>query len=245
MHRISLVIVFGVLVGGLACSGKMQPAPGEQNGNVPAGAAGGTSVAAAGSHGAYGSVGGAQSAAGSEAGASATIIGGAEAVEDAGFGPAMGAAGASDAADASASPVPVVANLAGAMSLCAAVPVGVRVTPTRAAFEQDVFGVWAACGTPSVFGTSNDVGLIILPDGHWHKLLPNGGLLAKPGFGIGNEGTWQILDTSAENGPGVFQLDFDIDGGGGIGTIPVLAQSEDRMHLSNNGVYAMDYVRIE
>jgi len=131
-----------------------------------------------------------------------------------------------------------------ALSKCASVRQGERLTPTLADFQTAVFGDWGLCKSPSTFGTTDEVGLEITPDQRWHKLMAAGGLSVTLGIGWGNEGSWEIIDTSIMNGPGVFQLNLNIDGSGTVITIPVFAQSPDIMRLDNNGVFVADYVRL-
>ena len=131
-----------------------------------------------------------------------------------------------------------------ALSQCASVRQGQRLTPTLADFQTAVFGDWGLCKSPSVFGTTDEVGLEITPDQRWHKLMPSGGLAVTLGTGWGYEGSWEIIDTSMMNGPGVFQLNLSIDGSGTVITIPVFAQSPDIMRLNNEGVFVADYIRL-
>jgi hypothetical protein len=99
------------------------------------------------------------------------------------------------------------------------------------------------CKAPSVFGT-NEVGIQILSNGRWSKLTrnPAGQLTPVPGWG--NQGTWNSIDTSAMNGPGVFQVDFHIDGSGTVISLPVFSSGPPKMRLNNEGIYVADYVPV-
>lgn len=134
----------------------------------------------------------------------------------------------------SGSPVSLAAK-----SNCSLTPQGVRYTATRQDFEQAIFGDWILCDAPSVFCTSDEVGLEITADGRWRKLVSDGVGFAIPTQGWGNEGTWEILD----NEPGKFQLNLNIDGSGTVITIPSFAETPDEVRLNNNGVCVADYVR--
>jgi hypothetical protein len=125
---------------------------------------------------------------------------------------------------------------------CMAIENGVAPTPTEDVFVELLVGVWSLCGTPSVFGT-DEAGLEISADGHWWKLQSDesGGMARIEGWN--NEGTWETIDTSVMNGPGVYQLNLHIDGSGTVITMPVFASNPDKMRLSNEGVYTGDYVR--
>ena len=81
-------------------------------------------------------------------------------------------------------------------------------------------------------------------DGRWSKLaLVDGQLTALHGWS--NEGSWETIDTSLMNGPGVYQLNSSIDGSGTVITIPQLAAEPELMRLDNNGVFRGDYARVE
>jgi hypothetical protein len=63
--------------------------------------------------------------------------------------------------------------------------------------------------------------------------------------GWSNEGSWQTIDTSMMNGPGVYQLNLSIDGSGTVITIPQIAAGPELMRLDSNGTVVGDYARIE
>jgi hypothetical protein len=127
------------------------------------------------------------------------------------------------------------------LATCSQTERGVLATPTQQAFIKDVVGDWLLCGTTSVFGT-NEQGLEISPDGSWSKLTlnPAGRPVAMRGWG--NQGAWSVVDTSAMNGPGTYQLNLKIDGEGTVITLPVFSSGPPKMRLSNEGVYTADYV---
>jgi hypothetical protein len=50
-------------------------------------------------------------------------------------------------------------------------PQGKRATPTEPEFRQLLVGSWLLCDETSVFGTTDEVGLIIHADLTWQKLL--------------------------------------------------------------------------
>jgi hypothetical protein len=97
------------------------------------------------------------------------------------------------------------------------------------------------CNTVSVFGT-DEVGMQIGSDGRWSKLSRNPAGQLTPMVGWGNEGTWDVIDTSTMNPPGLFQLDLHIDGSGTVITLPVFSSGPTKMRLDNMGVYVADYV---
>jgi hypothetical protein len=100
------------------------------------------------------------------------------------------------------------------------------------------------CETTSAFGTHED-GMTIAADGTWHKLQVVGGVLT-PEQGFDEQGTWAIVDTSAENGPAnPYQVNFTIAAGGTILTFPVFATDPRKMRLDNEGVFVADYVSAE
>jgi hypothetical protein len=128
-----------------------------------------------------------------------------------------------------------------ARAMCSQTEQGVLATPTEQSFISAVVGVWLLCRTPSVFGTSEQ-GLDVSPDGTWFKLAQGSAGVLVADRGWGNEGTWAVVDTSAMNGPGNYQLNLKIDGGGTVITLPVFSSRPRTMRLNNNGVYTADYV---
>lgn len=120
---------------------------------------------------------------------------------------------------------------------------GVASTPTKDALIRRLVGTWLVCKSPSVFGTK-EVGMQILSDGRWSKLTRNSAGRLTPVPGWGNQGTWEVIDTSLMNGPGVFQVDFHIDGSGTVMSLPVFSSGPPKMRLNNEGVFVADYVPV-
>ena len=127
---------------------------------------------------------------------------------------------------------------------CQKQPQGTRAVATEAEFQQLLVGRWLLCDSISVFGTADEVGLVIHADFSWQKLVraDDGALVASSAWE--QSGSWETLDTSDMNGPGVFQLNVHIDGSGTIYTHPVIAVEPDVMRLNNNGVFVADYARL-
>jgi hypothetical protein len=111
---------------------------------------------------------------------------------------------------------------------------------SQAEFEQAISGRWSLCSKQSTFCTSDEQGLEIAPDHRWYKLYAENGQLVR-GQGFDHQGTWDVIDTSSFNGPGVYQLNLNIDGSGTVITIPVIAVGPHKMRLNNNGVCQGDY----
>ena len=57
-------------------------------------------------------------------------------------------------------------------------------------------------------------GLVIAADGHWAKLASVSAGSAVEMAGAANRGTWKLIDNSASNGPGHFEIHFTELGGG-------------------------------
>lgn len=116
---------------------------------------------------------------------------------------------------------------------------------SEAEFRTVMTRAWVLCGTPSVFGTNED-GLEIRADGRWSKLYRNyfGSLVR--GTDPSDRGTWETFDTSAMNGRPTFQLNLNVDEGGGVITIPAFAAGRhgdvSKVRLANNGVFVADYL---
>lgn len=126
---------------------------------------------------------------------------------------------------------------------CGTPPSGLRKAKSQRDFDSIIVGVWQQCSDSSVFGTA-EAGLKIDADGSWSKLaLVDGQLTSLHGWN--NEGSWETLDTSIMNGPGVYQLNLNIDGSGTVITIPQIAAEPELMRLDNNGVFLGDYARIQ
>ena len=112
-------------------------------------------------------------------------------------------------------------------------------------FRAEIVGVWTLCGDESVFcsakqGEPLERGLEIEAGGRWYKLYEEGGQLVR-GQGFGRQGTWEVIDTSVMNGPGSYQLNLNIDGGGGVIVHPAIAIGPRKMRLNNMGVCVGDY----
>ena len=117
-------------------------------------------------------------------------------------------------------------------------------TPDAATTRQLLIGSWLLCDSPSFFGTTNEKGLVIAADGHWAKLASLSAGSAVEMAGAANRGAWQLIDTSAANGPGHFQINFTgLDGGDRISPVRVIAPA--KLLLNNNGVFVARYVRAD
>ncbi|MFN2504074.1 MAG: hypothetical protein ABR540_07575 [Acidimicrobiales bacterium] len=115
---------------------------------------------------------------------------------------------------------------------------------TEAEFRETMTRAWLLCGAPSFFGT-DEAGMEIRADGRWSKLFATSWGSLVRGTGPGNEGTWESVDASGMNGTPTFQIDFHIDGGGSIGTVPAFAKHGSKIsnaRLDNMGFFVADYV---
>ena len=128
----------------------------------------------------------------------------------------------------------------GPAAACGQTEQGEQTFASQAEVEQAITGRWSLCSKQSTFCTSDEQGLEIAPDHHWYKLYADKGQLVR-GQGFDHRGTWEVLDTSAFNGPGVYQLNLNIDGSGTVITIPAIAVGPRKMRLNNNGVCQGDY----
>jgi hypothetical protein len=115
-------------------------------------------------------------------------------------------------------------------------------TPDAATTRQLLIGNWFLCDRPSFFGTPDEIGLVIAADGHWAKLVSDGAGGTVELNGPADRGTWELIDTSAMNGPGHFQMNFvGLDGGTRISSVRIIAPA--KLLLNNNGVFVARYVR--
>ena len=116
-------------------------------------------------------------------------------------------------------------------------------TPDEATTRQLLIGSWLLCDSPSFFGTTDEKGLVIAADGHWAKLASLSAGSAVEMTGAANRGTWQLIDTSDENGPGHFQINFTgLDGRTRISAVRIIAPA--KLLLDNEGVFIAHYVRV-
>jgi hypothetical protein len=143
--------------------------------------------------------------------------------------------------DASPPPPAVDSSTCDYPSLCSVPEQPVATATTQATLAMQLVGDWVQCGQTSFFGTQES-GLAIVVDGTWYKLYDMGGTFYR-GQGPSQHGTWNLVDTSVENGPGVFQVNFSpTDGSGTADTFPAFAVNPRKMRLDNNGVFRADYV---
>ena len=116
-------------------------------------------------------------------------------------------------------------------------------TPDEATTRQLLIGSWLLCDSPSFFGTTNEKGLVIAADGHWAKLASVSAGSAVEMTGAADRGTWALIDTSAPNGPGHFQINFTgLDGFILVSPVRVIAPA--KLLLENTGGFVARYVRV-
>lgn len=112
-------------------------------------------------------------------------------------------------------------------------------------FFETVTGVWVLCTPTSAFSQEpTEVGLEIAEDGTWYHLYGDSPSTMERGLGFLKEGTYDVIDTSDFNGPGWYQLNLNISGGGGIGTHPQFTENALWMALDNNGVHRGEYRKL-
>jgi hypothetical protein len=113
---------------------------------------------------------------------------------------------------------------------------------SEAELRTELTGVWLPCPTKGsgLFGGTNDAGLEILAGGEFFVLNHDeaGGLARDPQA----RGRITIVDTSIINGPGVFQVNFELESGGTDIEHPALSTSSTVMALTGmSGTFT--YVR--
>ncbi len=122
--------------------------------------------------------------------------------------------------------------------------IGLARPASEAEFVRMVVGMWRLPYAPSFFGT-DEAGLEIRADGGWSKLARSatgGGELVRLD-GAGNSGRWEVVDTSAMNGPNAYQL--NVIAAGTWSTSPVFSADRQVMRLvrDNDSNQVADYVR--
>ena len=116
---------------------------------------------------------------------------------------------------------------------------------TIAEFRALIVRTWMLCSATSVFGSRDEKGMELLPDGSWFKLYAdNEGTLTR-GEGFGRRGTWEIIDTSGMSQRATFQVNLSIFGSGTVMTSPVFTAEPTKMRMNNMGLHIADYVAVE
>ena len=131
-----------------------------------------------------------------------------------------------------------------AAEACLQSPQGRRAGASETEFREMLVGNWLLCASPSVFGTTGEAGLAIYDDLRWAKLTRGDDGQLRPTVGWDREGSWESVDTSDMNGPGVYQLNLSVDGSGTVITIPIFAEQPAVVRLNNNGVFVADYAKL-
>ena len=106
-----------------------------------------------------------------------------------------------------------------------------------AELDQLLIGQWLLCGSPSSFGTSDEVGLEITELGTWYKLYLDGSGGLVRGSAPNQHGVVHELD----NG-GYMQVDFEMAASGAYQTLPQFSRVPLKMRLDEFGS-APDYVK--
>lgn len=109
---------------------------------------------------------------------------------------------------------------------------------------QDLLvGSWTRCGEGSAIGNPDgEAGLEFISDGSFRRLVRSADGTVVPGSGIGDHGTWTVIDTTSINGPDSYQLDVTVDGSGRYITAPVFLASPMSVRFVGTQMQA-DYVR--
>jgi hypothetical protein len=121
---------------------------------------------------------------------------------------------------------------------------------SQAAFQSAIEGYWALCSGQSALCSSDEAGLEIASDGHWYKLYADDSGQLWRGLGWERRGSWQVIDTSAQNGTETYQLNLMIDGSGTVFGVPRLSGElgQRRMNFASacdqNGTLQGDYVQL-
>lgn len=88
--------------------------------------------------------------------------------------------------------------------------------------RDGLVGTWLLCTSPSVFSTTDEVGLSISSDGTWAKVFLESGALV-PATGFEQTGTWDVAG-------GGGQINFRI-GAGGLPTHATFAKEPRKMRI--------------
>ena len=109
---------------------------------------------------------------------------------------------------------------------------------------QDLLvGPWTRCGDGSAIGNPDgEAGLEFTSDGSFRRLVRSADGTVVPGSGVGDQGTWTVIDTTTMNGPGSYQLNLTVDGDGTYISSPVFLASPLSVRFVATQTPA-DYVR--
>ncbi len=118
---------------------------------------------------------------------------------------------------------------------CALAESGTIAPATLAEFEGHLVKRWFRCSAELFFDADDAGGFELLTDGTWHlfDIQADGSITARTGFD--SEGRWSAKDMQDWNGPGSFQLDLDLAGGGSDYLQVRFAAEADRAHMSSMG----------
>jgi hypothetical protein len=123
---------------------------------------------------------------------------------------------------------------------CDVAPSGVTSTVSTAdELRQKLLGQWYDCKTPGTFAPDSD-GIEFTADDHYYFLRLNDGALNRQ-TGFGQAGTYEIIDTSAYNGPGHFQLNLNLNSGGYMIIQWSFAERPRLFRVDNEGVTSTLY----
>jgi hypothetical protein len=114
-------------------------------------------------------------------------------------------------------------------------------TPDMATTRQLLIGTWLLCDSPSFFGTTDEMGLVIGADGHWAKLVLDQAGNPVEMTGGANRGTWELLDITPDGRPALFQINFTGEDGTRGSSVFFLAPG--KLRLDENGITFARYVR--
>lgn len=108
-------------------------------------------------------------------------------------------------------------------------------------FRRRVVGPWVSCTSPSVWGTTDEVGFTVNGDGTWAKLYADAGGHVTPSTDATTSGTYTIEGDGAEV---AMQLELArASDGAYIVVNPYFADTPAMMRITNEGIYTADYIR--
>lgn len=111
--------------------------------------------------------------------------------------------------------------------------------------EERIVGKWQYCSGDGHVGPADAIGIEVTREHRWYFLRKDDALGYRRAFDPGYTGFWFVVDTAAYEGPGTFQLDFDLDEGGGTYvTQTVFTDGPRRMHLHHHDGTA-DYLKLD
>lgn len=100
-------------------------------------------------------------------------------------------------------------------------------------------GTWIRCAGPAFSGALvDDVGLEVTADGRFYRVFELADDSLARATGPGQEGDWEVIDTTDMNGPGSYQVNWTLSSGGLITSFPAFFDSPPTLRTESGATPA-------